>query len=176
MPRLLSKIYDALDAHVDLRNDWPAIAAGVALFVGTIVIVTALSARAARADASLGCLPASIKAALARANNACGIHVISTLRPGARIAGTGHRSMHARCRAADFTSAKYGCVYRVLAGWPGQLSTDARRMRHVHIDDGRYARFVHGGHRRYARHIRRHRLARRHSPARHIGAPAGDRA
>jgi hypothetical protein len=108
---------------------------------------------AARADTT--CLPGAIKAALTAANAACGITVISTRRPGARIAGTGRPSMHASCRAADFTSRDYGCVYRVLAGWPGKLSTDARRIGHVHIDDGRRARFAHGQARkrvRLARH------------------------
>ena len=85
---------------------------------------------AASTDAT--CLPASIKAALAKANAACGITVISTLRPGAHIAGTGHVSMHASCRAADFSSHDYPCVYRLLSNWPGKLSVDALRMRHVH--------------------------------------------
>jgi hypothetical protein len=92
---------------------------------------------------SLRCLPASIRAALARVDQACGIKIISTHRPGAMIAGTKHPSMHATCRAADFTSRDYACVYRELADWPGKLSTDAGRIGHVHIDDGRYARFSH---------------------------------
>lgn len=124
-------------------------------------VISLAIARHQAASASTACLPASIKAALARAHAACGIRVISTLRPGARIAGTNHISMHASCRAADFTSANYACVYRVLAGWPGKLSIDAARMRHVHIDDGRYARFVHGGHHRYAKRHKGHRFARR---------------
>lgn len=93
------------------------------------------------------CLPKSIREALARVDKACGIRVISTHRPGAIIAGTNTPSMHATCRAADFTSKDYACVYQTLSGWRGKLSTDYR-IGHVHIDDGRYARFVHGGQRK----------------------------
>jgi hypothetical protein len=70
--------------------------------------------------------------------------------------------MHASCRAADFTSRDYACVYRTLADWPGKMSTDASRAKHVHIDDGRYARFVHGYSRRLAKRKQRVRVARHH--------------
>lgn len=104
------------------------------------------------------CLPYQIKAALEKANQACGITVISAHRPGARIAGTGHMSMHATCRAADFTTRNPPCVIQALSDWRGKLSTDYHRVRHFHIDDGSYARFAHGGHRRM--HAKRTRYAR----------------
>lgn len=94
------------------------------------------------------CLPYPIKAALEKANQACGITVISAHRPGARIAGTGHVSKHASCHAADFTTPNPPCVLQALADWRGKLSTDYSRVRHFHIDDGSYARFAHGGSRR----------------------------
>jgi hypothetical protein len=121
-------------------------------------------ARHQAASASTACLPASIKAALATADRACGITVISTLRPGARIAGTNRPSMHASCRAADFTSRDFACAIRALANWPGKLSVDPHRVHppHLHIDDGRYARFEHGHSRRYAKRAKRQRLARHH--------------
>lgn len=103
------------------------------------------------ATASTGCLPSDIRGALARASAACGIKVISTFRPGARIAGNGQRSMHATCRAADFTTGSPACVLRVLSGWHGKLSTDYARMRHFHIDNGRQARFAHGSSRRFSK-------------------------
>jgi hypothetical protein len=105
-----------------------------------------------RSTANTACLPYQIKAALEKVNQACGITVISTHRPGARIAGTGHPSMHAVCRAADFTTKNPPCVLQALADWRGKLSTDYHRVRHFHIDDGSYARFAHGG----GRHARRH--------------------
>ena len=92
-----------------------------------------------------GCLPVMVRAALAKADAACGIKVISTYRRGARIAGTGHVSKHANCRAADFTSRNYACVRSALADYPGAMSVDARAVGHVHIDDGSYLRFAHGG-------------------------------
>ncbi len=108
-----------------------------------------------RSSANTACLPYQIKAALEKANQACGITVISTHRPGARIAGTGHQSMHATCRAADFTTRNPPCVIQALADWRGKLSTDYHRVRHFHIDDGSYARFAHGGgHRRHAKRTR----------------------
>lgn len=105
-------------------------------------------------QAAYACLPPSIQAALDRANASCGIQVTSTLRRGAIIAGTNRPSHHATCRAADFTSKNYPCVYRVLKDWPGKLSLDSRRMGHVHIDDSRYARFNHGS----KRHVKAHSL------------------
>lgn len=48
----------------------------------------------------------------------------------------------------------YGCIYAQLQGWPGGYSTDAHRVRHIHISiGGREAglRFKHGGGRKYAR-------------------------
>jgi hypothetical protein len=51
MRPLMSKICARLDAHIDIRGDWPALLASAALFVGTLVIASALvlSSRPARA-------------------------------------------------------------------------------------------------------------------------------
>ncbi len=100
----------------------------------------------------MGCLPAMVRNALAQANSACGITVISTLRVGARIAGSSHVSKHASCHAADFTSRDYSCVRRVLAGYPGAMSVDVATAGHIHIDDGPFLRFAHSGAR--TRHAR----------------------
>lgn len=94
--------------------------------------VIELSARA-RNSTSEACLPALIRDALAQVRAACGpVAVISTLRPHARIP-TGHRSLHAACRAADFRVSNYACAYRALASWRYGLSLDGARMRHIHI-------------------------------------------
>ena len=106
----------------------------------------------------MGCLPQMVRSALAKVDAVCGIKVISTLRIGARISGTGHVSKHASCRAADFTSSDYSCVRRVLAGYSGAMSVDPFRAGHVHIDDGQHLRFAHGGGRkRYAKYRSVHR-------------------
>lgn len=85
---------------------------------------------------------------------ACGSTVISGLRH-ARVAGSGRMSLHASGRAVDLRGNP-ACIYRLLAGWPGGVSTDYGRVLHVHVslggrEDG--LRFAHGGTRsRPARH------------------------
>lgn len=89
----------------------------------------------------------------------CGSRIISAIRH-TYIAGTGGRlSLHASGRAIDIVGNP-ACIYAQLRGWPGGVSTDYGRVRHVHFS---YApggsewgvRFNHyrGG--------RRHRHARR---------------
>ena len=115
------------------------LAAGIAINACTII-----RARGTDVSTSTKCLPASIRVALVKVHAECGIKIISTFRRDALIAGTETRSMHAFCRAADFESRNYVCAYAVLTDWPGKLSMDARRIGHVHIDDGKRARFTHG--------------------------------
>lgn len=104
-------------------------------------------------------LPGPLAAKVNELKLNCGAVVISAHRPGARIAGTGRRSLHAIGRAVDMQGPS-GCIYAHLQGWPGGYSTDYARMRHVHISympGGQEwgSRFVHGGYRtRYAK--RRH--------------------
>ncbi len=113
---------------------------------------------------------ADLTPALARKVNEivadCGSRVISGYRPGARIAGTGHASLHSRypSEAADL-AGNPSCIYRHLHGWPGGYSVDYGRMKHVHISLAhdrreRGARFNHYGGHRYAAH-HRHRVVER---------------
>lgn len=63
---------------------------------------------------------------------ACGSRVISAVR-FTRIAGTGGRlSLHASGRAVDIAGSP-ACIYAHLRGWPGGVSVDYGRVRHVHI-------------------------------------------
>jgi hypothetical protein len=104
--------------------------------------------------------------------SACGSRLISGYRPGARVAGSGHPSLHSLypSRAADL-SGNPACIYAHLQAWAGGYSTDYGRVRHVHISysppgtgylAGRewHARFVHGGghHRFTQRHHRRYAM------------------
>jgi len=106
--------------------------------------------------------------------SSCGARLISGYRPGARVAGTGHASLHSAypARAADL-SGNPSCIYSHLHGWQGGYSTDYGSVRHVHISysppgsgylAGRewHARFAHygGGHHVYARR-HHHRVAMR---------------
>lgn len=132
-----------------------------------------------RARVSTACLPAPLKAALAKVQAACeGFEVTSANRPGARVAGSGRTSLHSSCSAADFKVRVWACAFRVLASlrWRGSMSTDPTTVRcggahcpHIHVgwkpgsgEHGR--RFVHNSTRtmyaakrkntRYARHYR----------------------
>ena len=103
------------------------------------------------AAASRGGLPSELAAKVDEIASACpGFKAISTCRPGAKIAGTNHTSLHASCRAADIAGGSWSCAYSHLASWPGGVSTDAERMQHIHISyapGGQEwgARFRHGG-------------------------------
>lgn len=93
--------------------------------------------------------------------SACGSRVVSAHRPGARIAGSGHYSLHARypSRAVDL-AGNPACIYGRLKGWPGGYSTDYRRVAHIHVSYDPHgkewgARFVHGGGYRSTQYARR---------------------
>ena len=103
-----------------------------------------------RGSVSIAGLPGPLVHAINQVQAACpGFRVISAFRPNARIAGTGRRSLHADNKAADIAGPNYPCAYRVLAGFPGGVSTDAYRMSHIHLSydsGGREwgSRFAHG--------------------------------
>ena len=79
---------------------------------------------------------------------ACGSKVVSAVRR-TYIAGTRRISLHASGRAVDL-QGNPACIYRMLVGWPGGVSHDYARVRHVHVSydpDGRREwglRFAHG--------------------------------
>jgi hypothetical protein len=81
--------------------------------------------------------------------------VISGYRPGARIAGSGHASMHASGRAVDIRGNPQ-CIYSHLHGWSGGYSTDYASVQHVHISLGGREDGL-----RFAHHAARHRHSRR---------------
>ena len=83
----------------------------------------------------------------------CGSTVISAFRRGARIAGTGHASMHASGRAVDIRGNP-GCIYAHLHGWSGGYSTDYGSVQHVHISLGGHEDGQRFSHHRSSRHSR----------------------
>lgn len=125
-----------------------ALAAALVLAVLSLVSVSTIeTASAASASTSGGCLPASLKATLANIRAKFGpVTIVSTFRRGARIAGSGHMSYHASCRAVDFhpPKGKYGAVLAYLQKThPGGLGTYSCGMHHLHIDNGPKVRFHH---------------------------------
>ncbi|NJM55662.1 MAG: hypothetical protein HC841_06935 [Verrucomicrobiae bacterium] len=79
--------------------------------------------------------------------------ILSTYRPGARIAGSGKSSLHASCRAVDFKPTRNHAkvVAWLKANHGGGVGTYSGSMNHIHIDNGAYVRFHRGGGRSYAK-------------------------
>jgi len=120
--------------------------------------------RAPRRGVSLAGLVPQLTAKLASIQAACpGTVAVSAVRR-TYIAGTRRMSLHASGKAVD-VQGPYSCIYAQLRGWAGGYSTDAGRMRHIHIsydpDGGREMglAFRHSGH-RHARTRTGHRYAR----------------
>lgn len=114
-------------------------------------------------------LPPPLRAMLHKVQDSCeGFRVISACRPGARVRGSGRVSLHASCKAADFTVRNYPCAYGVLKGFPGGVSTDPGRVNHIHVSyapsshewGSRFAHWQPGSPSRYARRHGRHHLVR----------------
>ncbi len=107
--------------------------------VATGVALCALTSTAHAFSTSRGCLPGSVKTALGQLDSHFGgIKVISTHRPGARIAGSGRISLHASCRAADFRPPPGR--YREVVAWlrnnfGGEVITYRGPNAHIHIGD-----------------------------------------
>lgn len=105
---------------------------------------------------STSCLPGSLKSTLNTINKKFGrVNVVSTHKPGARIAGSRKRSYHASCRAVDFIPAR-GTYKRVLSylkkTHKGGLITYSCSMHHIHIDNGPNYR----GHKCFGKHGHKH--------------------
>ncbi|GJM03421.1 MAG: hypothetical protein DHS20C08_19220 [Rhodomicrobium sp.] len=118
-----------------------------ALFVMLSVIPTTHNLTTSAQAAGTGCLPASVKTRLNQIRKKFGkVRVISTHRPGARIAGSGKRSYHASCRAVDFHPPKG--KYRAVLSWlkknhKGGVGSYSCGMHHIHLDNGPRVRFHH---------------------------------
>lgn len=143
--------------------------------------------QALHGGASVSGLPGPLVAKIQEIESSCpGFYVGSAFRPGARVAGSGHMSLHASHRAADIMGPNFGCAYSHLQGWQGGMSLDANLIipHHIHISwnpGGRQeGHFYHaagvtflpghpyygrggGGHRYYARARGNHYYVRAHS-------------
>ena len=118
-----------------------------ALFVALSTMPTTIPFTQSAQAAKSSCLPASVKARLNQIRQKFGpIKIVSTHRPGARIASSGKKSYHASCRAVDFhpPKGKYGAVVKWLkANHNGGVGTYSCGMHHIHIDNGPRVRFHH---------------------------------
>ena len=101
------------------------------------------SSRSASAGASRGCLTPAARALLGRIEAQFGaMQIISTCRPGARIAGSGRISKHASGNAVDFNAGgRKGAVVRwLIANHKSGGTMTYSDMGHIHVDIG--PRFV----------------------------------
>lgn len=118
-----------------------------ALFVVLSIVPNANIMTTSAVAAPSGCLPASVKTRLNQIRQKFGkVRIISTHRPGARIAGSGRPSYHATCRAVDFHPPKG--KYRQVLAWlkanhKGGVGSYSCGMHHLHIDNGPKVRFHH---------------------------------
>lgn len=94
-------------------------------------------------SASTGCLTSEARNLLGRIQSQFGnVQVISTCRPGARIATSGKRSKHASGQAIDFRvpGRKAEVVRWLIANHRSGGTMTYRDMDHIHVDVG--GRFV----------------------------------
>jgi hypothetical protein len=122
-----------------------AIGLGVlAAGVGAAFYVDARVTGSAEASgSSRSCLTGSARALLSRIEQQFGpMTIVSTCRPGARIAGSGRPSRHASGNAVDFDAgSRKGAVIRWLIANHHQGGTMTYpNMNHIHVDIG--PRFV----------------------------------
>lgn len=94
---------------------------------------------AAASGSSVTCLTWEARALLNRIRAQFGnVEIVSTCRPGARIAGTNHPSRHASGQAIDFrVPGKKGQVVRwLIANHRNGGVMTYRDMDHIHVDIG----------------------------------------
>jgi hypothetical protein len=112
------------------------------------------------ASTSRGCLTASTQALLNRIEARFGrVQIVSTCRPGARIAGTNHMSKHASGQAVDFNAppGKKGAIVQwLIANHKSGGTMTYAGMNHIHVDVGyHFVSLGAGGRGGYRSHGRR---------------------
>ena len=108
--------------------------------------------RYASPGTSRGCLTSSARALLGRIESQFGaVQIISTCRPGARIAGTGRVSRHASGNAVDFNAdgRKAAIVRWLIANHKSGGTMTYAGMSHIHVDIGYHFVSLGSGGRRY---------------------------
>lgn len=99
-----------------------------------------VSDRAASSGTSRSCLTSDARSLLNRIENRFGrVDIVSTCRPGAKIAGSGRPSRHASGNAIDFNppkGRKSEVVKWLIANHHGGGVMTYSGMNHVHVDVG----------------------------------------
>jgi hypothetical protein len=122
-----------------MRSAWIT----VAVLATSSLTIGAAEARSSHRSAgtSRACLTSAARAILSRIEQKFGrMEIVSTCRPGARIAGTGHISRHASGNAIDFNAgSRKGAVVRwLIANHRGGGTMTYADMSHIHVDVGHH--------------------------------------
>lgn len=120
------------------------------------------------AGVSRSCLTPGTRSLLDRVEASFGrLQIVSTCRPGAVVAGTGHPSQHRYGRAVDFNAPpgrKAAVVQWLIANNPSGGTMTYADMGHIHMDTGP-RHFVSLGSGGAGHHARHSASARRMAPA-----------
>lgn len=120
-------------------------------------------ARSSHASTSRSCLKASARALLGRIEAQFGrVQIVSTCRPGARIAGTNKISKHSSGEAIDFNAPrgkKAAIVRWLIANHKSGGTMTYANMNHIHVDVGHHFVALNSGG-RGGYHSRRHASSR----------------
>lgn len=120
--------------------------------------------RSASSGVSRSCLTAPARSLLSRIESRFGsVQVISTCRPGARIAGTGRISRHASGNAVDFDAGgrKAQIVSWLIANHKSGGTMTYPAMSHIHVDIGPHFVSLAGSRRHASSSSRRNNATRR---------------
>ena len=110
-------------------------------------------------EAPRSCLTAGARALLGRIEQMFGpVQTVSTCRPGAFIAGTGHPSRHASGNAVDFNagSRKAAILEWLIANHRAGGTMTYPNLDHIHVDIGPHFVSIAGGRHWASWHQRRH--------------------
>ena len=117
----------------------------LAVCASLLACVTIVAAATTSEARGTKCLPGSLKTKLSQVRKRFGkVRIVSTYRKNATIKNTGRRSWHASCRAVDFNVPRknYWKAARWLrANHKGGVGTYSGKFNHLHIDNGRRARW-----------------------------------
>lgn len=122
-----------------MRSAWIT----VAVLATSSLTIGAVEARSSHGSAgtSRACLTSAARSILSRIEQKFGaMQIVSTCRPGARIAGTGRISRHASGNAIDFNAgSRKGAVVRwLIANHRGGGTMTYADMNHIHVDVGHH--------------------------------------
>ena len=122
-----------------MRSAWIT----VAVLAASAFTISAVEAHSSRGSSgtSRSCLTSAARSLLSRIEQRFGqMQIVSTCRPGARIAGTGRISRHASGNAIDFNAGgrKGAVIQWLIANHRSGGTMTYSGMNHIHVDIGQH--------------------------------------